>query len=162
MALVLEGVKVRSLRFGYRSQGDVLRAVGDWPVLANPPTAVRALVAMLRAYAKGGVVDFSHIEIADSAAGAGSPFAWRAIAACRDIPFGETRTYAELAQMAGSRRAARAAGRCMATNAVPLIIPCHRVIGSDGKLHGYSARGGLAMKRRLLALEQGKSPRSRQ
>lgn len=70
------------------------------------------------------------------------------------IPFGQTRTYAWVAgQVGGGPGAAQAAGAAVGSNPVPLIVPCHRVIGSDGSLHGFA--GGLAMKARLLALESG-------
>ncbi len=81
-----------------------------------------------------------------------SPFFRRAWQACRTIPRGETRSYAWLAAQAGSPRAMRAAGQAMARNPVALIIPCHRVIGSDGGLHGYG--GGLDLKQRLLDVER--------
>jgi len=83
-----------------------------------------------------------------------SPFFEASWQACRSIPAGETRSYSWLAAAAGSPGAARAAGQAMARNNIVLIIPCHRVIGSSGKLHGYGA-GGLEVKSRLLALEQG-------
>jgi len=75
---------------------------------------------------------------------------WRA---ARTIPWGQTRTYGELGAMAGSPRAARAVGQCMASNPVPLIVPCHRVIRSGGALGGFSAEGGEAFKRKLLEWE---------
>ena len=81
------------------------------------------------------------------------PFFSAAWAACRRIPAGETRSYAWLAAEAGKPRAARAAGQAMAKNRLVLIIPCHRVIGSDGGLHGYGA-GGLKVKAKLLELER--------
>ncbi len=78
----------------------------------------------------------------------------RARQACRSIPRGETRTYAWLAEKAsGSRLSARAAGRAMATNPVPIIIPCHRVIGSNGNLHGFGGSIGLPLKSKLLIME---------
>ena len=64
---------------------------------------------------------------------------------------GKTRSYGEIAAAVGHPRAARAVGRVMATNPLPLVVPCHRVIGSDGGLHGYG--GGLHMKETLLRLE---------
>ena len=74
---------------------------------------------------------------------------WRALCA---IPYGETLTYGELARRVGlSTAAARAAGRACATNPAPVVVPCHRVIGSDGKLHGFG--GGLPLKEALLKLE---------
>ena len=72
---------------------------------------------------------------------------------CRLIPYGQVLTYGELAERAGSPRAARAVGNVMRTNRFPLIVPCHRVVGAAGALGGYSAPTGLKMKRRLLRLE---------
>ncbi|WP_159774828.1 methylated-DNA--[protein]-cysteine S-methyltransferase [Streptomyces sp. HM190] len=69
------------------------------------------------------------------------------------IPFGETRSYGELADALGSPRASRAVGLANGRNPVGIIVPCHRVVGSDGSLTGYG--GGLDRKRRLLAFEQG-------
>ncbi|NUM48311.1 MAG: methylated-DNA--[protein]-cysteine S-methyltransferase [Anaerolineales bacterium] len=69
------------------------------------------------------------------------------------IPYGETRTYGQLAAQIGKPQAARAVGRAGATNPIPLIIPCHRVLGADGSLRGYGAPGGVQTKAWLLALE---------
>lgn len=69
------------------------------------------------------------------------------------IPRGETRTYGDLAIILGDIGSARAVGRALATNPMPLVLPCHRVIGADGKLHGFSAPGGVKTKAWLLALE---------
>ena len=77
--------------------------------------------------------------------------AWQA---CRTIPRGETRTYKWLAGMAGSPNAPRAAGQTMARNRIPIIVPCHRVIGSDGSLRGFgSGDTRIDMTRRLLEME---------
>ena len=73
---------------------------------------------------------------------------WRALTS---IPFGETRTYAEVAALVGRPGAARAMGRANATNRIPLVIPCHRVVGANGSLTGFG--GGLHLKTRLLAHE---------
>ena len=81
------------------------------------------------------------------------PFYAAAWDACRTIPAGETRSYAWLAAAAGRPGAARAAGQAMAKNRLALVIPCHRVIGSSGDLHGYGA-GGLAVKAELLNMER--------
>ena len=69
------------------------------------------------------------------------------------IPYGETRTYSQIALELGSPRASRAVGRANATNPMPLVIPCHRLIGTDGKLHGYGGGEGLATKEWLLKME---------
>jgi len=69
-----------------------------------------------------------------------------------DIRFGETISYGELAKRIGNPKASRAVGLANGQNPIPIIIPCHRVIGSNGKLTGYG--GGLPIKEKLLALEQ--------
>ncbi len=84
-----------------------------------------------------------------------SPFFGAAWAACRGIPPGETRSYQWLAEAAGNPKASRAAGQAMARNPFPLIIPCHRVVGSSGGLHGYGA-GGVGVKARLLEMERNR------
>jgi methylated-DNA-[protein]-cysteine S-methyltransferase len=81
------------------------------------------------------------------------PFQRAALQATYAIPCGETRTYAEIARQIGHPRAARAVGRAEATNPMPLVIPCHRVIGADGRLHGYGMAEGLKTKAWLLKLE---------
>jgi len=80
-------------------------------------------------------------------------FTQTALKAVCQIPFGETRTYADIAAQIGHPRAFRAVGRANATNPMPLVIPCHRVIGRDGKLHGYGGGDGLPTKEWLLRLE---------
>jgi methylated-DNA-[protein]-cysteine S-methyltransferase len=83
-----------------------------------------------------------------------SQFAGRVLTACRKITFGQTVSYAELAKKAGSPSAARAVGRVMANNPLPLVIPCHRVIRSDGSIGGFSAQGGIKLKNKLLQFER--------
>lgn len=82
----------------------------------------------------------------------GTPFQLSVWAALQKIPFGETRSYGQLAAMIGRPRACRAVGMANHANPVMIVVPCHRVIGSDGSLTGYG--GGLEMKRFLLDLEQ--------
>ncbi len=81
----------------------------------------------------------------------GTAFQQRVWAALRAIPYGETRTYGELAAAIGNPSASRAVGMANHRNPIPIVIPCHRVIGASGTLTGYA--GGLEIKRRLLALE---------
>ena len=80
-------------------------------------------------------------------------FRKRVLEACARIPYGRTATYGELAAAAGSPRAARAAGSAIASNPSLIVIPCHRVTPAAGGLGGYSAPGGSATKRKLLAME---------
>ncbi len=85
-----------------------------------------------------------------------TPFQQSVLRATCAIPYGETSTYGAIAREIGRPRAARAVGRAQATNPMPLVIPCHRVLGSDGGLHGYDGPGGVAMKAKLLELEKSK------
>ena len=81
----------------------------------------------------------------------GTPFqqsVWQALA---DIPFGELRSYRDIARTIGRPAAVRAVGAANGRNPLPIVVPCHRVIGSNGKLTGFA--GGLEAKRRLLVLE---------
>jgi methylated-DNA-[protein]-cysteine S-methyltransferase len=81
------------------------------------------------------------------------PFQREALQRVFDIPYGETRTYAEIALEINRPRAYRAVGRANATNPMPIVIPCHRLIGTDGKLHGYGGGEGLKTKEWLLKME---------
>jgi len=83
---------------------------------------------------------------------AGTAFQRRVWAALQQIPWGETRTYGEIAAAIGAPSAARAVGGACARNPIAIIVPCHRVVGSNGKLTGYA--GGIERKRWLLAHEQ--------
>jgi methylated-DNA-[protein]-cysteine S-methyltransferase len=105
----------------------------------------------ITAYFEGARVDFMSIPIALNGSGA---FAKRVLTACRDIGFGQTVSYGRLAKLAGKPGAARAVGRVMAKNPLSLIIPCHRVRCANGKIGGFSAMGGVKLKKRLLQFEQ--------
>jgi methylated-DNA-[protein]-cysteine S-methyltransferase len=83
----------------------------------------------------------------------GTPFQREVWSALTTIPYGETVSYGELARQLGKPAATRAVGAANGRNPIPIIIPCHRVIGADGSLTGFG--GGLAVKRALLALEAG-------
>jgi len=83
----------------------------------------------------------------------GTAFQQRVWRALLDIPYGETISYGELAARIGQRSASRAVGLANGSNPLPIVIPCHRVIGANGKLTGYG--GGLPVKQQLLALERG-------
>ena len=81
----------------------------------------------------------------------GTPFERSVWSELRKIPFGETRSYGEIAEILGRPGAARAVGRANGANPIPIVVPCHRVIGADGSLTGFG--GGLDVKSRLLELE---------
>ena len=107
----------------------------------------------LVAYLEGSEVDFVNVGLD---VGDATEFYVRAWNACRSIPRGETRTYGWLARQAGRPKAPRAAGQTMARNRIPLIVPCHRVVGSDGSLRGFgSGSERLDLKRWLLDMESG-------
>lgn len=86
------------------------------------------------------------------------PFRAEVLKACRKIPYGATASYGDLAGAAGNPSAVRAAGGAMAHNPLPLVIPCHRVLRSDGSIGGFSSTEGVRQKRRLLALEGAPLP----
>lgn len=104
---------------------------------------------LITAFCAGEPVDLADIPIDTRSV---TPFFRKAWEACRSIPAGETRSYRWLAEQAGNVRAARGAGQAMARNKLALLVPCHRVIGSSGDLHGFGG-AGLPLKSRLLAME---------
>ncbi|MGF1425366.1 methylated-DNA--[protein]-cysteine S-methyltransferase [Kitasatospora sp. LaBMicrA B282] len=108
--------------------------------------AFRAAADQLAAYFAGELRTFD-LELALH----GTPFQQRVWQQLRTIPYGETRSYGELAAALGLPNAARAVGLANGRNPIGVIVPCHRVVGADGSLTGYG--GGLPRKRRLLALE---------
>ena len=117
---------------------------------APPPAPVRAAIELARRHLGGAPQDLSGIAIdLDGRA----PFTCRVYRALRRIGPGRTVSYAELAERAGSPRAARAVGQAMANNPLALVVPCHRVLGAHGQPGGFSAAGGAATKAKLLALE---------
>jgi len=129
-----------------------LRLPGTWRRAEKPPLlkaqediAGKRLLRELAAYLAGKRVRFT-VPIAPE----GTAFQKRVWSAMRRIPWGRTASYAELARMAGSARAARATGRACGRNSIIIINPCHRVVAAGG-LGGFGS--GLAWKRRLLGLE---------
>lgn len=107
-----------------------------------------AILQQVRAYLRGDRRSFDlPIDLQ------GTPFqvsVWRAVA---EIPYGDTTTYGALAATIGRPKATRAVGQAVGANPVPIVIPCHRVVGTSGSLTGFG--GGLPLKERFLALEQG-------
>jgi methylated-DNA-[protein]-cysteine S-methyltransferase len=119
--------------------------------LAAPPDFVSHAVNQLRRLLSGERVDTSAVPLDYET----TPFKRHVYEFSRQIPPGQTRTYGELALAAGAEGAARAVGQAMATNPLPLLIPCHRVVAAGGRLCGFSAYGGLVTKKKLLEIESG-------
>jgi len=109
---------------------------------------LREAESQLRAYFAGDLRQFE-LPLEPE----GTPFQQRVWKELLKIPYGETRSYMEIAQHIGAPAAVRAVGAANGANPLPIVVPCHRVIGASGKLVGYG--GGLNLKRRLLALERG-------
>ncbi len=153
MALLASGRALSGLTFAHQSAGDAVNSLA--PLLTpmpEPNDRWQALIERLQAYAAGEEVDFRDVRL-DT--GRSTDFGRRVFELCREIPRGETLTYGKLAARAGRPAAARAVGNCMATNRIPLVVPCHRVVAANGHLGGFSAPGGIELKRRLLELESG-------
>ena len=111
------------------------------------PQRLEEVIRQLSLYFEGKLKQFSlklclHV----------TPFQKEVLTALQQVPYGDTVSYGELAKKIGKPRASRAVGQANARNPIPIVIPCHRVIGSTGRLTGFG--GGLAVKQALLALEQ--------
>ena len=118
-------------------------SIGDW---TRDDELFREAADQLRAYFAGELTEFD-LPIAAG----GAPFQQRVWAELRKVPYGSTISYGELARRIGNPKAARAVGSANGDNPVSIIIPCHRVIGSNGKLTGYG--GGIERKKFLLEFE---------
>jgi len=120
------------------------------PGAVRSDEAFRELTRLCRAYFNAQVVSFDDIP---HRLPAESSFAGKVLRACRAIPYGRTLSYSSLARDINRPEAARAVAAALGKNPVPLVVPCHRVTYSDGRLGGFSAAGGLPLKRRLLDME---------
>jgi methylated-DNA-[protein]-cysteine S-methyltransferase len=145
MRLATDGAGLRRIDFLTGLAGR--QAPAGW-MRAEAPLA--GVVEQLKAYFAGALRDFNA-----PLAPQGTPFQQRVWRCLREIPYGETISYSELATRVGNPQAFRAVGLANGQNPIPILIPCHRVIGKDGTLVGYG--GGLHIKEKLLALERGRS-----
>lgn len=155
---------VLRLTIGHASADEVRAAAGERSVPAGSSGCAAdadlpddsdwfpELRRRLQQYSSGESVDFNDVQVCLPPP---SRFQRRVLEATRRIGYGCTMTYAELGRRAGSPRASRAVGNVMASNRVPIIIPCHRVVASGGKWGGFSAPQGVDLKRRMLAMEAG-------
>lgn len=151
--VVARGGRVAGTRLPVESKADCLEEVrGNFPDAEYDERLLPEFCRAVQAYFQGKC---RTLTVALAAA-EGSAFERAVRRACRQIPYGKTCSYGELARRAGYAGAARAVGSVMRKNQVPLIVPCHRVIASDGGLGGFSSPGGCGMKARLLELERGR------
>lgn len=133
LTVISDGTAIREVRFGY---------------IHRSPCAIEDTArAQMAEYFQGRRREFD-LPLDPQ----GTAFQRTVWAALREIPYGETRSYGELAAMIGRPKAARAVGMACNRNPLPILIPCHRVVGKDGSLTGYA--GGLELKQQLLELEK--------
>ncbi len=152
MAVIVSSKGIRRTTLPQPTPEDCLTALGndvrDAMLIDTPLSELRK---KLDDYFQGKPVAFDQpLDYADA-----RPFSKAAWEACRSIPDGETRSYAWLAAQAGRPGAPRAAGQAMARNPLPILVPCHRVVASDGSLCGFgSGKNALALKQQLLDLDR--------
>lgn len=120
-------------------------------VETEPPADVAAAIAAMRALLAGEHVDLSDVGLDMTRVPA---FARSVYDVARTIAPGETLTYGEIAERIGARGEARAVGQALGRNPYPIVVPCHRVVAAGGKTGGFSARGGVETKLRLLDVER--------
>jgi methylated-DNA-[protein]-cysteine S-methyltransferase len=138
LLLVASASGIRAIQFG-------VNPVGEWRRNDGNPLLVEA-ARQLQAYFSGQLREFQlPLDVQ------GTDFQKRVWGQVAAIPYGETRSYLQISTAVGSPRAVRAVGAANGANPVPIVVPCHRVIGAKGSLVGYG--GGLALKKRLLELE---------
>lgn len=140
MTATAEGESITSLCFG--AESEALSGASE------EQTLLERLETELEEYAQGRRRRFD-LPLSPK----GTPFQRQVWELLKDIPYGERRTYGALAAELGKPAAARAVGTACGKNPIVVVIPCHRVVGRDGALTGYSALGGTQTKKRLLELE---------
>lgn len=139
------------LPVGSRSEAEVRLLAGLGLKSREDKGYMGEVQGLVSAYFEGVCVEF----------GEGIEIDWRGVSGfgrvvlegCRGVMYGQTISYGELAERLGKSGAARAVGRVLGSNRLPLVIACHRVICADGRVGGYSAVGGWDLKRRLLLME---------
>ena len=156
--LVGNNALIGRVQFGFAGRVAAERALRKWAKsqnildfeTAHNGSELQVIAERMQAYMAGSCEDFRDVSVEHTGRTA---FQKEVLGACRKIGFGRTLSYAQLAARVGSPGAARAVGNVMASNRVPLIIPCHRVVASGGALGGFSAIGGVGVKQQLLELE---------
>lgn len=146
VALSERGIRYATLF--HRSRTGATGELDSYGAVAGPDDRAEAIINLLQSYALGRGDALESFPVDPPR---GEPFqhsVWRTL---REIPCGETRSYGWVARRVGEPQASRAVGAAVGANPIPLWLPCHRVVGSDGSLTGFG--GGLEMKRTLLELE---------
>jgi O-6-methylguanine DNA methyltransferase len=138
------------------AEAEILALTAQWlpagaPAPRRSPSALRRLAEAAAQYFDGETVRFDEFPLDLSS---GTPFQRRIWSVIGRIPYGQVRTYRWIGVETGRPEAARAIGRAVGANPVPLLIPCHRIVGSDGSLVGFSAAGGIGLKMKMLELEK--------
>ena len=141
-----------ALAFEDGGQEGLLRSVAAKvsPDIVHLPSALEEVRSWLDGYFRGSPPPPPRLDRSLI-----TPFQGRVLDAAASIPMGEVRTYGDTAAMAGNPKAARATGRALGANPISIVLPCHRVVAANGKLHGYG--GGLDRKRYLLDHERAAS-----
>jgi O-6-methylguanine DNA methyltransferase len=130
-------------------RAEFLRGLDPMARTEQSQPVIAPIVAQLREYFATGSTRFAlRLDLSQV-----TPFQQSVLQATRQIPPGTLWTYGQMARAIGKPQASRAVGQALGRNPVPIIVPCHRVVASDGSLGGYSGGGGVASKRKLLALE---------
>lgn len=157
IGIVGRNQQVFGVRIGYRSatklKKEVFDTFGDQAgvkVQLDPADWFPALENEIQKFLLGKEVDFNDYQLAWPER---TSFQTKVHEVVREIPYGETLSYAEVASLSGSPRAARAVGNVMANNPFPLVVPCHRVLGANKCLGGYSTPQGTPLKEKLLTME---------
>jgi methylated-DNA-[protein]-cysteine S-methyltransferase len=141
---------LRRVYLPYRSLASLKRAIrADAPGAVEEPNLMPTFAAALEQYFAGEQVEFD-IPLDGREWSSFELDVWQA---CRRISYGQTRSYKHLAEHVGRPGGARAVGLAMSRNPCPIVVPCHRVVRSDGSLGGFSSPGGVDQKRQLLEME---------
>jgi methylated-DNA-[protein]-cysteine S-methyltransferase len=152
-SLVWQDDKIVGLRLPEASPAATrARIARRWPAAEEqaPPPSMQAVIDRVLALLAGEKVDLGDVPLDF---GEAPDFHQRAYAIARTIPPGQTMTYGEIARQLGEPHESREVGQAMGKNPIAIIMPCHRVLGADGKMGGFSANGGIATKRRILEIE---------
>ena len=142
LLLVRDGPGLKEIKFARNGRPAAPEA--NWQ---EDSSGFAEVIGQLRAYFAGELEDFD-LALAPE----GTPFQQNVWSELCSIPYGQTTSYGEIARRIGNPNASRAVGLANGSNPIPIIIPCHRVIGANGNLTGYG--GGLSIKEKLLALEK--------